>query len=719
MGKRNHLSTGQLLNEALKHHQAGRLGEAAAGYQEILLQNPKHSDALHLLGVIGQQMDKLEMAIGLMKAAIAQNPSVAHYHHNLGNTYLKNRQAAEAVSCYRQAILLKPDYFEAHFGMGNALAELDQFVVAAEAYQMTVTLQPSFAEAHYNLGRMLGKLDKFEAAIASYRSAIQFDSNRPEYFFNLGGLLLNKGEYTEAFVVYKRAFSLTLDDSEGLNSAGLAFAVHGKMEEAEYFYRQALRHKPNYASCYNNLGKVLAARHQYSDAIACYKHAIDLDPQYAIAYFNLGVLQQELQNSGEAEELFRVAVAIAPDLLEAHYNLGNILRSDFRLGQAIECYRKVIQSKQLSQQDRANKHVSDPLYLQTMGNLALASSETGDAEAAIALYKEALTLDPENVTIRTNLAYLFLSLGRLEEGLIEHEWRWKKPEAGKLRDFNCPLWKGEPLQGKRILIHAEQGFGDTLQFVRYVPLVAQRGGKVILEVPRALHKLLSQISQAEQVISAGDPLPEVEWHCPLMSLPLAFGTTLETIPFYTSYLSIPQDEISSVKQRWPGEGLRVGLAWSGNPNHKADAYRSTSLEQFIPLGTISGVSFYSLQVGPASKQIAEVASSFTVIDVCSGFTDFADTATFVAGLDLVIAVDTSVVHLAGALGIPVWILIASCRSDWRWFSNRSDSPWYPSARLFRQEKPGDWAGLMERVRLELSALVSEYAVAAGARMLVS
>jgi Glycosyltransferase family 9 (heptosyltransferase) len=206
------------------------------------------------------------------------------------------------------------------------------------------------------------------------------------------------------------------------------------------------------------------------------------------------------------------------------------------------------------------------------------------------------------------------------------------------------------------------------------------------------------------VISRGDPMPEISCHCPLMSLPLIFDTTIETIPSFRSYLSVSEKEIESAKQLWPGDGVRVGLVWSGNPEHKADVHRSMSLEQLIPLGTVPGVSFYSLQVGTASRQTSEVSSSFSVADVCSGFTDFADTAAFVSGLDLVIAVDTAVAHLAGALGVPVWILIANCKTDWRWFRDRTDTPWYPNARIFRQTTPDDWKYVVFQVREALEQL---------------
>jgi hypothetical protein len=276
----------------------------------------------------------------------------------------------------------------------------------------------------------------------------------------------------------------------------------------------------------------------------------------------------------------------------------------------------------------------------------------------------------------------------------------------KSREFGRPLWKGESLNGAKILIHTEQGYGDFLQFARYIPMVIERGGKVILETPLRLVRLLNSIPGIHHIATTGDQVHEFDWQCPLMSLPLAFGTTIDTVPSIASYLSVPEEEITKAKEQWPGQCLRVGLAWAGNAKNILDRYRSMKLEDFSALGQIPNVSFYSLQMGSETKQISEVATEIEVTDACFNHKDFADTAALVAGLDLVITIDTSIAHLAGSLGIPVWVLLSNNRADWRWLHNRSDSPWYPSAHLFRQPKPDDWKGLMEIVKEELHLLAA-------------
>lgn len=707
MGQANYLSIAQVLSQSLEYHQTGKLKEAAAGYQEILQQNPRHSDALHLLGVIAQQMDQLDMAIELMKAAIAQNPSVAHYHHNLGNTYLKAKQPVESIHYFREAILLKPDYFEAHFGLGTALEDIGQPEIAAEAYQQAIALRPDFAAAHYSLGRMASKLGKIDAAILCYREAVQLDSTHPEYFFNLGNAFQKKKDYSSAIKTYKHSLALQPNDPECLNNLGLVLAHEKRVVEAEEAYRQALTLKPDYVHCCDNLAALLLEQERFEEAVTYFHQAVEGDPKDRAAHFQLGLAHLKLKENAAAEKAFRSALAIDPELIEAQYNLGNIIREDFRLPEAIACYRKVLElTSELSPSSESPSLELKTARFRALCNLALALNEQGEVDSAIEIYHEALKLEPEDARTHCNLAYALLAAGRLPEGFQEHEWRWKL-SVNRPRNFDCALWKGEPLHGKAILIHAEQGLGDTIQYIRYLPMVAERGGRVILDVPQSLCRLFHGLPGADQIIPTGGPLPEFSWHCPLMSLPLIFGTTLETIPASDAYLFLPREEIDIARGKWPGEGLRVGIAWSGNPVNPTDVYRSTSLERMMPLSTIPGVSFYSLQVGKGADQVMELAHSFPIVDVCSRFTDFADTAAFIAGLDLVITVDTAVAHLAGALGIPVWILIAHCRSDWRWFRERSDNPWYPTARIFRQPEPGDWSGTIEMVKVELARIVTD------------
>jgi hypothetical protein len=388
------------------------------------------------------------------------------------------------------------------------------------------------------------------------------------------------------------------------------------------------------------------------EAVAQYQQVPAGDPEFTDAYNNLGLAYLSLGRHGEAVDAIRRTLALKPDLAEAHCNLGAVLHAQNRIAEATESYQR------------------------------------------------ALDLDPDLVKAKLNLGMIQLVSGNFTEGWKNYELRWNDAPLHR-RDFEQPQWRGEPLNGARILIHAEQGYGDTLQFLRYVPMVRAAGGTVILEVQSRLRRLAAALTGVAQVVCQGDPLPAFDWQCPLLSLPLAFGTTLETIPAQTPYLSIPEEAHEKMDALlWPKDGLRVGLIWNGNPTFLHDRYRfrSIPLPLFRPIFEIAGLHLFSLQVGEATAQLAQAPGN--LIDLSPSVSDMADTAAQIAKLDLVISADTSVPHLAAALGIPTWVLMPYS-PDWRWLQEREDCPWYPSMRLFRQSQPGEWEPVMQRVRSAL------------------
>jgi hypothetical protein len=352
----------------------------------------------------------------------------------------------------------------------------------------------------------------------------------------------------------------------------------------------------------------------------------------------------------------------------------------------------------------------DPHYLDALGNLGRVLSTVDRFEEADASYSALLQLRPDQVEAHANRAMARLRAGRLAEGWEEFEWRWKTWYMGpRARDLPRSLWNGEALGDRVILLHAEQGLGDTLQFCRYAPLVA-RGARVILEVQPPLHRLLSRLPGIDQVLARGQELPPFDLQCPLMSLPRAFGTTLESIPAETPYLTADPAEVDTWRERIGAlPGLRVGLVWAGSQRKEepelalVDARRSIALATLAPLARVPGVSFVSLQKGPPAAQAAHPPAGMMLTDFTAELHDMAATAALIMTLDLVISVDTAVAHLAGGLGKPVWLLnrFDSC---WRWLANRDDSPWYPTLRQFRQTTPGDWSSVVERVREELQRL---------------
>jgi tetratricopeptide (TPR) repeat protein len=332
-----------------------------------------------------------------------------------------------------------------------------------------------------------------------------------------------------------------------------------------------------------------------------------------------------------------------------------------------------------------------------------ALQDAGRLEEAMACFEGVLARLPEYADAHLAKSINLLLRGDYRAGWRSYEWRWRMQSFSSVkRNFPQPQWRGEALHGRRILLHGEQGFGDCVQFLRYVPMVAAAGGVVILEIQGRLMRICALLPGVTELIAYGQPLPDAELHCPLLSLPLAFGTELESVPAAVPYLSVPQEAEERARSLgWPGEGLRVGLVWAGSAQHLQDQVRSFAFAIFEPLLALEEVHFFSLQMGEAAAQV-----SAGVIDLGSRTRDMADTAAQIAQLDLVIAVDTSVVHMAGALGKPVWVLLSD-RADWRWLVGREDSPWYPTARLFRQRAAGDWMEVIGRVGAELALLVEE------------
>jgi Tfp pilus assembly protein PilF len=446
--------------------------------------------------------------------------------------------------------------------------------------------------------------------------------------------------------------------------AAVKYHQAGRLAEAEVGYRRVLAAQPDHADALHLLGIIAhQMRRDHNLALELIDKALALNPNSADAVNNRGNALQELKRYDEALASYDKALALKPDHAEAFNNRGHALLALNRI------------------------------------------------DEALANYREALRLRPDVPLAHTELAYALLSAGRFEEGWEEHEWRWKtKQMSGEARDFPAPLWCGEAIGDRVILLHAEQGFGDTLQFCRYVPRIAA-GARTVLEVQAPLARLLSRLPGIMAIVARGDRLPPFDLHCPLLSLPRAVGTTLDSIPAATPYLAADPARAAGWRRRLAGlDGLRVGLVWAGGQRMKwqhlaIDRRRSIALDTLAPLGETSGVSFISLQKDGPAAQAANPPHGMALHDFSADLHDFEDTAALIDGLDLVISVDTAVAHLAGALGKPVWLLnrFDTC---WRWLLDRDDSPWYPQLRQFRQPSPGDWNSVISAVKDALQRLAS-------------
>jgi Flp pilus assembly protein TadD len=478
------------------------------------------------------------------------------------------------------------------------------------------------------------------------------------------------------------------DDSADNFDAALAGArVHqnaGRLAEAEAICREILANWPNHVGALNLLGRLLGQSRRLEGAIAALRKSVELNPDQAEAYAELGVYLIQARDPAGAVEACRKAIAIDPNQAATHNNLGACLRFLGHFEEAVAECRKAIELR--------------PDYARAMTNLGAALAELGKNVEAAQLHTRALELEPNMNEAHWNLAMASLRLGDLKRGFAEYEWRLKGPDGVNFSRYTQPRWDGGDLAGKTILLHGEQGMGDIMQFVRYVPLVAAKKGNIVLVCHRELCRLLGNMRFVSQAIPIEASPPPHDVYCPTFSLPFMFGTTLASIPAYTPYLHPPADLLRLWGQRLGPRrsAARVGLVWSGRPEYKDDAARSIRLEQLALLAAVGGIEFHSLQKGPAAREALNPPAGMRLVDHSEKLTDFAETAALVAHLDLVISVDTAPAHLAGAMNKPVWVLLQT-PADWRWMLQRSDNPWYPTMVLFRQTSPGQWADVIGRV----------------------
>lgn len=453
----------------------------------------------------------------------------------------------------------------------------------------------------------------------------------------------------------------------------------GRMAEAEAAYRDILGRNPDHVPTLHHFGLLAAARGRPDVAATLIGRAAELAPHDPAACNNHGNM---LAAAGQLDAAFAShlrTVALHPGYQNAYLSLSNALERRGALSAAIATCQRAL--------------ALDPGYWQAKSNLATLLHDVGCLPEAIAIYR-AVLIECNDPAVHVNLAHSLLASGDFQEGWSHYEHRTSLPmhDGQRFRDA-APRWRGEPAAGMTLMVHAEQGLGDTIQFCRYLVLAAARGCRVVFEVQPVLRRLTAGLAGVDQIVVQGQALPPFDLHCPLMSLPGILGTRVETIPGNVPYLVADIADTAVWAARMPHQsGLRVGLAWAGNPQLSADGRRSIPAELLAPLLDCSGIAFFSLQKGHQAPA--------GVVDLMNDVSDFADTAALIANLDLVISVDTAVAHLAGAMGKPVWLLNRH-DSDWRWLRDRDDSPWYPTLRQFRQASPGDWDGVIARVEAEL------------------
>jgi tetratricopeptide (TPR) repeat protein len=596
----------------------------------------------------------------------------------------------ESETIFKAILQREPENFDALYWLALAAIRAQRQAEALQWLDRALTVKPDSAAALNARGSALRALKRPEEALASYDRALACDANDSNVHNNRGNVLKDLGRHAEALQSYEKALALQGDFPEAHFNRGLAFEAMGRQDEALAAFDRAIALRSTYAEAFNSRGIVFQNQKRITEALASFEAALAVRPEYPDALSNRGAALHALERYDESLASYDRAVTVRPDHAEAWYNRGNTLRSMGLLNSAVTSYTRAITLR--------------PEYPEAYVNRGLVEQDLGQVEGAIQSYERAIALKPSHVEAHWNLSLALLVAGELPRGWDKYEWRWQRPSVNLPPDSHLrPRWTGtESLAGKTLLLRNEQGFGDTLQFCRYASLCQAQGARVILEVQRDLVPLMRGLAGPELVIGRGDPLPPHDLQCPLLSLPFAFRTGLDNLPAPGRYLAAAEDKTRAWLERLSGvPAPRVGVVVSGSPTHGRDRERSIALHDLLTELDLS-VNWVSLQKECRKGDMAAIRSRRDVAWFGDELRDFSDTAALVEAMDLIITVDTSVAHLAGALGKPVWVMLPFS-PDWRWMWHGTTTPWYPSMTLYRQQAGGDWQGVFARIRENLVA----------------
>ncbi len=612
---------------------------------------------------------------------------IALQHHQMGNLHL-----AEPI--YRQILEVDPHHADSLHLLGLILSQRGQYEAAIDHISRAIAKDGKQPGYYINLGNAQSAVGKLDDAVASYRRAVTIQPDLAEAHCSLGNALKNQGKLHEAVTCYCLALELKPELAVAHSNLGAALRALGQLDDAIGCYERAVELLPELPEAHRNLGNALMDLGRLDDAVASYWEALQLKPDCPEICNNLGyALLEKGNNLEEATAYFRRAVQLRPDYAEAYSNLGAAYRQQVKLEEAVTCFGMALELV--------------PDFIEAHSNLGNALHLQGKLDEAAASFQRALELKPDHADAHFSQSFLMLQRGDFERGWAEHEWRWKT-RINPLRGFSQSEWNGKALPpGATLLVYAEQGLGDTMQFVRYVSLVKQHSpaAKIVLECDRPLASILASVHGIDRVICRGDQLPHFDTHVSVQSLPLVFGTRMETIPQGVPYLFADSSLVTGWRESLAEiTGTRIGINWRGSSDHPLSQRRDLPLALFSKLAEVPGVRLISLQKGASVAELAmagETPIAHLGEDFDTAHGAFMDTAAVMMSLDLVITSDTSMAHLAGALGVPVWVALPYA-ADWRWFLDRSNSPWYPTMRLFRQQAAGEWESAFEEMKAALA-----------------
>jgi tetratricopeptide (TPR) repeat protein len=725
------------LTAAVRAHRAGRLREAVADYEALLERTPNDADVLQLLGVALAQLGRCADAVAFLNRSLNLKPdrpgallSLAQALHTLGReeealqacnraltldhslaggyrtraavfTALGRRE--EALANAGQAVRLALKDPGAHADLGVALESVGRDLEALDCFERAIALDPNLAPAHHNRAMLLARRGEPERALQSFDRALALQPHHAALNANRGNTLRELGRLPEAEQSYSLALAIEPNNPLTLQSRALVRYLLCQYVDALLDYDALAAQGKENGPALVGRGATLVALRRYNEALPPLERATQLLPGDADAHIQRGIALLNIDRNAEAVESFDRAIAIQPNLPEVLNNRGVALTATGQLSQALHSF---VRSAAIG-----------GATADSLTNIGIVLKLLGRFREAAASFGRALNRKPDDPTVKFALAFLRLTLGEFDTGWPLYEARFDVTELGNpARHFSAPRWNGsEPLAGKTLLVHAEQGLGDVIQFCRYLPLLTTQRVAVVFEVMPSLKALLRTLPGGVHLVGRGEPLPPIDCYYPLLSLPLAFNTRLDTIPAQVPYLKAEPERIGRWAQRLRAlPGLRVGIAWQGNLAVERLVWargRSIPLAALEPLAQLPGVSLVSLQKGAGLDQLRSVPFAERVVDLSTdldrGPDAFLDTAAVMEGLDLVISSDTSVAHLAGALGRPVWTLLTAS-PEWRWGLERSDNPWYPSMRLFRQSTNGNWQEVVAAIMVALRALASQH-----------
>jgi tetratricopeptide (TPR) repeat protein len=626
--------------------------EAGEILNGIINKNENDSDALKTLGIIKLNQKDYKSAAFLFEKVIELDPHPVSFY-NLGLAYQYLNEAEKAIVCYDKALDLCHNYPDALNNLALIYKSKKEYQKAEDYFIKIVDLDNSNAKAWNNLANLFLETEKYDKAVEAYKNAIEIEPSNADYYYNLATSFLKINSYEASILNLKKTLELNPQHLQALNNLGIAYSKSGDFDNAMEIYKKISDKETPESEILLNKANELEQNNEFEKAIGIYEEIINSEPENKSALFKLSEIYNLLGKKNEAVELI----------------------------------------------SRIKKSKDNKVAILT--NLALAKMKQKCFNESVGLCKRALLID-SNTVVKYNLAHIQLLMENYEEGWQNYEARMEREEFVK-REFSKPGLANQDVKGKTILVYDEQGLGDSIQFVRYLKLLKEKGCRIIYECDPRLVYLFLNLKYCDEIIprkNFDEPVVNYDYHISLLSLPLYFNTTVDSIPNNVPYLHANKDlasELSTVIKR--NNIYNVGFVWAGNPNHTNDNNRSCSLENFGKLISIEGVRYYSLQKGEPVKKLKE--KNLPVIDLDSkGLTTFAHTAAVIENLDLVISVDTSVAHLAGAMGKKVWVLLPYI-PDWRWLMERNDSPWYPTMRLFRQSKPGNWEDVFDDVLKEL------------------